>query len=197
MPFKALDVDKQKPVFAFWFDESNALRAKHPNLVCPCCKGKVAARGGTSKNFTTHFYHLPRSGEGCLIKEKYKDRPDLVHHTTMVLAVLDYLKPRIPPGFSLDTEHISKDIPGRIADLAVLDHGGRVVEAHEIQLTKVPISELQERTNSYEQAGVEVVWWFGKGCQTDDIIQWAQRNFGYCLLPDVSFFSEETEMEGF
>jgi len=196
MPFKALDTDTQKPIYAFWFEESNNLRAKHPNLVCPCCKGRVAARGGQSRRFTTHFYHVAKGGDGCLLGEKSKG-VNLIHHTMMVTAVLDYLKPRIPKSFSLDTEHISEYVPGRIADLAVLDYGGKIVEAHEVQLTKVPISELQERTDSYEQAGVEVVWWFGKGCQTDDVIQWAQRNFGYCILPDVSFFSEETEMEGF
>jgi len=199
MPFKAFDTDKKINVIAYWFDDGNTLRAKHPNLVCPCCENRMAARGGKSKRTVTHFYHTAKNDD-CLSEKKYrsyKDKDFLTHHTTMVKVILDYLKPQIPPGFSLDTEHISKNVPGRIADIAVLDQGGNIVEAHEVQLTKVTISELKERTDSYEHSGVEVVWWFGKGCDSPDIIQWAQRNFGYCLLPNVSFFTEEIEVEGF
>lgn len=197
MPFKAIDVDTQKAVLSFWFDESAVLRAKHPNLVCPCCGEPVSARGGKSKHVVTHIFHKPKEGTKCPVALKYKNRSSLVHHTLMVDAVRKYLEKTTPEGFVLDVDHYSSELPERIPDIAVLDSDGSIVEAHEIQLTKVTTAELDERTQSYDDAGIECVWWFGKGCQTEDVIVWAKRNFGYCLLPDNSFFAQEDELRGF
>jgi len=115
----------------------------------------------------------------------------------MVNAVWQYLEKTTPDVFVLDVDHYSSDLPERVPDIAVLDSDGRIVEVHEIQLTKVTTAELDERTRSYDDAGIECIWWFGKGCQTEDVITWAKRNFGYCLLPDNSFFAQEDELKDF
>lgn len=191
MAIKAVDKNTGEVVISTFFVESLTIRAKYPHLVCPECGDKMSARGGRSKKVVTHFFHIKQDGRKCLVADKHKNRRSLTHHTLMVKAAYDYLIKEIPPGFSLDFEHRSKDVPDRIADLAVLDCNGKMVQAHEIQLTKVTTGELEERTESYESAGVEVIWWFGKGCDTEELIAWAKASFGYCLIPEISFFNQE------
>lgn len=192
MPFKAIDKKTGEVVLSTLFAEALTIRAKYSDLVCPACKARVSARGGKSMRIVPHFFHIRKEGEGCLIADKHKSRRSLTHHTLMVKSAYDYLIKEIPPGFTLDFEHHSKAVPDRIADLAVLDANGNMVQAHEIQLTKVPVRQLEERTESYESAGVEVVWWFGKGCDTEEIINWSRANFGYCIMPEISFFNQES-----
>lgn len=191
MPIKAVDAKTGNEVISVFFSESLTIRAKYPHLVCPECGDKMSARGGRSKNVVTHFFHIKQEGRKCLVADKHKNRRSLTHHTLMVKAAYDYLIKEIPPGFSLAFEYRSEDVPDRIADLAVLDCEEKMVQAHEIQLTKVTTGELEDRTESYESAGVEVVWWFGKGCNTEEIIAWAKGSFGYCLAPENSFFNQE------
>ncbi len=199
MPFKAIDSKTNEVILSYSFPESYLLRAAHPNVVCPCCKAKVSARGGVSKKIITHFFHIAKDNEGCAIARKYSGRSSLVHHTLMVQAVKEYLEKIYASmdGYSVDIEHSSPLVPGRIADLAVLDKEGKIIEAHEIQLSRITTAELDERTTSYDRAGVECIWWFGKNCQSQDVLAWARQNFGYSLLPDNEFFPKESELEDF
>lgn len=196
MPLKALDTDKDKYVLSFWFEDSLDIRAKHPRLVCPCCKGKMAAKGGNSKKVTTHFAHVgPR--DNCPLTDRFKTATDLLHHTMAVKSVYDHILPTLPEGFTLDLEHCPVDAPERRADIAVLDASGAMVQAHEIQLTHVPTEELDDRTLSYENAGAECVWWFGKGCDADDIKGWSLRSAGYYQLIEFDYFNKVSEPTDF
>lgn len=203
MPFKAIDSATKRPVIATWYEEALILRGKHPKLHCQCCNTQMFARGGKSQKTRTHFYH--KHIEECLISKKYQgsDR-NLTNHTIAVFQVHSYLTDLLKTpdfsdfGYTLDFEHYSKRIPDRIADIAVLDKDGEIVQAHEVQLTKVAVSELEDRTESYYQAGVEVSWWFGIGCQTKDIQDWALNKFG-CQIDaqfDFSISTSELTQEG-
>lgn len=183
MPFKAIDSATKRPVISTWYDESLILKGKHPKLHCQCCGAEMFARGGKSQKTRTHFYH--KHTQNCLVSSRYQgsDR-NLTNHTIAVYQVYSYLTEHLKTseikelGYLLDFEHFSKQIPERIADIAVLNQQGEIVQAHEVQLTKVSVSELEDRTESYYRAGVEVCWWFGIGCQTEDIRLWALNKFG-------------------
>jgi competence CoiA-like predicted nuclease len=193
MPFKAIDSSTKKPILSLWFKEADQIRAKHPSLECPCCGSKVSARGGESKRMVAHFFHIGSQSE-CPITAKYRNVTDLTHHTLAVNTIYEHLKSNLLPDFDLDIEHFDPAIPDRVSDIAKISPDGKMIEAHEVQLTKITIEELQKRSDSYEMNGVEVVWWFGKGCQTEDVKLWAMRRFGYYSMPSFDFFTQEAEV---
>lgn len=70
---------------------------------------------------------------------------------------------------------------GRIADVMVTFPNGWGV-AHEVQLASITVEQLQERTNDYNRAGIDVVWWLGNRADTDTNRDWCVRNQGYALV---------------
>ncbi len=58
----------------------------------------------------------------------------------------------------------------RIADVAFHVSGLTIV--HEIQLSKISIDELTERTEDYKSAGCDVQWHFGKAFDSPDYDAW-------------------------
>ena len=73
----------------------------------------------------------------------------------------------------------------RIADLLVtFPTGWRV--AHEVQLASITVEQLQERTNDYTLAGIDVVWWLGKSANTPANREWCRRTFGYALCLTIN-----------
>jgi competence CoiA-like predicted nuclease len=70
---------------------------------------------------------------------------------------------------------------GRIADLLVtFPMGWRV--AHEIQLASITVEQLEERTNDYLRAGIDVVWWLGNSAITEANLYWCQSRFGAAFV---------------
>jgi len=53
--------------------------------------------------------------------------------------------------------------------------------AHEVQLASITTEHLQERTNDYTLAGIDVVWWLGKSADTETNRAWCRCTFGYAL----------------
>gem|GEM_PF-2511317 len=67
----------------------------------------------------------------------------------------------------------------RVADiLIVFPLGWRI--AHEVQLAAISLAELRERTEEYERAGIDVVWWLGKAADTQSNRLWCIQTFGHC-----------------
>jgi hypothetical protein len=59
----------------------------------------------------------------------------------------------------------------RIADvMAIFPNGWRI--AHECQLASITVEDLQERTEDYLHAGVDVCWWLGKSAATGANREW-------------------------
>lgn len=198
MPLKAFSQSKQKYLYAPWFQDSVEIRRQYVNdLVCPICKSKMSARGGSRPHDRrTHFFHLS-SGKDCPVDRKNRvlTPQEQNHHTLGLLSLYDrlsllYEEQIKQEGWSIDCEYYDPRIPERVADLAILDENKEVYQIHEFQLTKVPLSQLEERTQSYESLGLETVWWWGKGCEDDEIIQWSLRRFGIANLPILDFSSE-------
>lgn len=179
MPFKAKDLDKNCIVNAFLYKNGYEIRAKHPNLVCPYCGSKMSARGSILSGIRTHFYHVPNEKD-CLLSKKYKTISDKVHHALAVDATLSYLKNQLSAYLKENNWHFDIEIKvgNRIADIAMLNKDNLPLEVFEIQLTKQPTSELQKRTEDYLNEGVDVNWFFGKGCDTEEIKLWSLRTNG-------------------
>lgn len=180
MPFKAKDTDKDCFVNAFLYKNSAEIRAKHPNLVCPYCGSKMSARGSViSGARKPHFYHVPND-KSCPLNEKYKTIPDKVHHALAVDATISYLTNQLSAYLKEYNWHfdIEVKVGNRIADIALLTNDNLPLEVFEIQLTKVTIENLQTRTEDYLKEGVDVNWFFGKGCETEEIQLWSLRTNG-------------------
>lgn len=202
MPFKALSAKDNRVVLAYWFRKSRVMKAHYPNgFICPVCKEKVSARGGNYPgDKRNHFYH-PRGTKKCptdRIKEGLSSQ-NLTHHQMGVRKLYDYLIQEYHheiknEGWFVDVEYYNPLIPERIADLAVLDEEGAVYQVHEFQLTKIPVTKLEERTESYEKANIDVVWWFGKGCDCEEVRLWSLRRFGQHLVPVIDFSSYGEEV---
>lgn len=71
----------------------------------------------------------------------------------------------------------------RIADLVFdLENGESVV--CEIQLSKISMEDLEERTDDYHSIGHSVIWWFGKNAKRPENVDWHREYLGFnpCLL---------------
>lgn len=202
MPFKALSKKNNKPIIAYWFKNSAILRAKYPEgFYCPVCKGELRARGGeTPASRRPHFFHRVRSENCPLDRIKENNFGDnLVFHELGKSAIYSYLTKQYEyqiskEGWFIDIEHYNPSIPERVADLAVIDGDQELYQVYEIQLSKIPITKLEERTDSYESRNVEVHWWFGKGCDCEEIRLWSKRRFGQFNLVVFDFYSCESEI---
>jgi competence CoiA-like predicted nuclease len=70
---------------------------------------------------------------------------------------------------------------GRIADvMATFPNGWGI--AHEVQLASITVEALQERTEDYNRAGIDVIWWLGNRADTAVNRHWALDNQGYCFI---------------
>lgn len=77
---------------------------------------------------------------------------------------------------SIDLEVPLYDI-GRQADVMMsMPNGWK--EAHEIQLSSITTDELRQRTVSYREAGIHVVWWLGEKAATPANKNWCCDTFG-------------------
>ncbi|WP_354010891.1 competence protein CoiA family protein [Endozoicomonas lisbonensis] len=65
----------------------------------------------------------------------------------------------------------------RIADV-VFEFPNGWLEAHEVQFSSITPAELEERTNDYKKAGIDVVWWLGKSADTQPNREWVREVFG-------------------
>jgi hypothetical protein len=73
-------------------------------------------------------------------------------------------------------------ICNRIADLMISYQFGyrQVIEA---QLCRVDVSNIQDRTESYFKAGIDVIWFLGPKCRDDRILDYLKRETGiYCFI---------------
>jgi competence CoiA-like predicted nuclease len=159
-------------------------------FVCPFCEKPMLARAGTSL-IRRHFYH--RSGE-CgaeWIDPEY--RSESMEH----IAGKWYLS-RVFPGILKDPataknaaitfEHVFVTPTGRkrIADVLVVLPGPQHI-ALEMQLASITPQKLQERTDDYYAAGMDVFWVFGGSADTHPNRTWARNTQGYCYFLAIDF----------
>jgi competence protein CoiA len=172
MPFIALDKATNVRVDITRLSEPRET-LKGKEFQCQLCGTKMNVRGGYSVRF--HFYHH----RACTTS--YATNPETPEHINgkyyVAEQVLTTLKDfaDFRPQYEIPIQEVM-----RVADIITeFPMGWRI--AHEIQLSAIIVDELDRRTSDYLQAGIDVLWWFGKSADTATNRDWAIKRNGFSL----------------
>jgi len=170
MPFVAVNSEGERIDITSMDNPRKTL--KPYDLFCPQCKGKMFIRG--SKNIQYHFYHKAN----CT--SKYKSHAESPDHLRFKRKVAEHLKNEVQEysNAKIEYEYPIMEIM-RIADVMMIFPNGWLV-AHEIQLSYISEQDLQERTEDYLDAGIDVIWWLGKRANNETNRNWCRENIGIC-----------------
>ena len=184
MPFIAIDKNSGNRIDILTI--SNPRKTlKTADCICQLCGERMFIKAGPL--IRPHFAHFA----DC--NSKYKTgHAETPEHLFAKMELKQLLKEQ----FS-NLEHIEIDyevpIPEikRIADVLVtFPMGWRM--AHEIQLANISPDELEERTDDYLRAGIDVYWWLGKSADNLSNRSWCIDKFGFSL--SISYItSRQTE----
>lgn len=143
-------------------------------LVCPYCDSEMIIKDGLHR--LKHFAHKPNSP--C--SSDYARHPESQEHFFFKRLLAAELGKEFEEYLNAKAQ-LEYPIPEvkRIADIVFEFPNGWLV-AHEIQLSSITTKELEERTNDYRNAGVDVIWWLGKSANTETNRAWLIENFGEC-----------------
>lgn len=147
-------------------------------VVCPLCGEPLFIKDGLMRQ--AHFSHF---GDGCT--SDFEHKPESPEH----LFFKEYLWRQLKEHFAeYSTSEAILEQPyneiKRIADIAFRFPSGWDV-AHEIQLSAITIAHIQERTDDYRNAGVDVYWWLGGGGDSKAVRDWCIREYGGCFILDA------------
>lgn len=129
------------------------------------CRGAMLVKAGLTVR--SHFAHRPNAP--C--STRLDSHPESDAHRLGKATVREWLRHRFEAtGFENVTIELEVGIPEarRIADVLVTFPGG-MREAHEIQLASITPQELEQRTQSYLNAGIDAFWWIGRNSQADSM----------------------------
>jgi competence protein CoiA len=185
VPFVALDVsDKRVNIL----EADDLIAAQAQKYLCPLCKSPMGLRAVRSQYFRPHFAHFaactsplyrPESYEHLITKER------LIHDLkTRYGSILD---------INIEPEVIIPEA-NRVADVLItFPMGWRI--AHEIQLSSITVSEIQQRTDDYARCGIDTVWWLGKAGDSNAIRKWCTERFGYYLSLRFETIESQCDIE--
>lgn len=179
MPFKAMNVKTGELIISLDFNSKLELIALHENVICIYCKNKMHCRERT--DFALHFVHnstsknCPSGGESWLHLECKRQ----VY--LELKSKLASLPKNIQECFKVDLE-VRVEQVNRIIDVALLLKN-KPVEAHEIQLSPITVSELEARTKDYSSQGIAAYWYFGGKSFNQETQRWSKSKYG-----EVRFF---------
>lgn len=124
--------------------------------LCPECLAPVQIVIYSDGLRTNHFRHLAND-DGCGYGKGESEE-----HLLGKTAIRRYLESKPDwDGCEFLFEHrIETPVGVRIVDLAVIHPNGEK-EAHEAQLSKQSLSEFDERSAVYQNAGFTPIWWIG------------------------------------
>ncbi len=178
MPFVALRKDTRERVDITEIDNPRLI-LHSGDCVCQLCEKPLILKAGFIVR--PHFAHYSESD--C--DTEYKSHPETPEHREAKIKLVEFLKSTY---IEYTSAKLEKEVPireiKRVADiLVVFPMGWRV--AHEIQLAGITIENLQERTNDYSRAGIDVVWWLGKSANTPANRAWCIETFGCCFTLNI------------
>lgn len=156
-------------------------------LVCPFCATEFVVKGGAGRKVCAHFAHKhtcsanverkpgeSSQGESAphMAAKKYLyDRLCVVNHDMITQGIGHY-------EFEVG---VKRDGVWRIADIGEI-HGetGDLITAYEIQLSRITLDQLQERTEAYAAVDVDVFWCLGGAANTPENRGWCLERTGIC-----------------
>jgi competence CoiA-like predicted nuclease len=158
------------------------LEINKEDLMCPFCHQDMLIVQGV--------YMIPHFRHKAECTSDYDRHPESIEHLIGKKLVADMVKRSLQEFTSAEClfEYPVKEIK-RIIDVAFVFPMGWII-AHEIQLSPITPEILDQRTNDYFRAGINVYWWFGKGADNDRNKKWAIDNFGEYLQIDYEELSE-------
>lgn len=146
------------------------MRVEHPremfafgDVLCPLCECALIVKDGLVR--VKHFAHQARCSSPLA-------RPESAAHLLGKWYIAERVSLELPRYTRAEIEYevILPEV-GRVADVLVtFEDGWRV--AHECQLASITTGELHERTASYEQGGIDVIWWLGGPAATKENLTW-------------------------
>jgi competence CoiA-like predicted nuclease len=150
------------------------LDLKKDELECHLCGGELIIKAGLVR--MKHFSHKPNAPCSC----DYEKHPESYEHlffkrlisTEIGKEFFEYLNVKAFLEYPIHEVR-------RIADIVFEFPNGWLV-AHEIQLSPITTEQLEERTNDYRNAGVDVIWWLGKSADTEVNRRWVMDEIGEC-----------------
>lgn len=194
MPFIAKDRITSERLNIQDYERVNALSKE--DILCPFCDGSMYIRGGDRTAYRRHFAHRIECGADWL-PEEYASGLETAEHLSgkewLKLNFRHLLADEFITGTTAEYEiivHVPAyaGVPARkrIADVMVTFPNGRQI-ALECQLASITPETLEERTNDYQRAGVDVRWVLGKTAANPQNSSWCNDTFGVCYRFDFSY----------
>jgi len=147
------------------------------DLLCPFCKSTMIINDGLIRR--AYFSH-----KGACPLDDYARHPESLEHLYLKKYIADTVGKEFESYVNsvAHFEYIIEEAK-RIADIVFEFPNGWLI-AHEIQLSAITTGELQQRTEDYRNAGVDVIWWLGKSADTETNREWMYDNFSECFTVD-------------
>lgn len=188
MGFTARDRANGELLSILDYDNPRA-QIRKADIECHLCGGDLIIKHGLK--LIKHFSHKPNAPCKC----DYARHPESYEHLFFKRLIAQELGNEFSEylGIKPVLEYPIHEVK-RIADIAFEFPSGWVV-AHEIQLAGITTELLEQRTNDYRNAGVDVIWWLGKTANTFTNREWVIRNFGECYVLDYEAVREAGESQ--
>lgn len=196
MPFTAKDINSQQIIDISKIDNPRDV-LKRGDIVCPVCNREMIIRGGSVFR-RIHFSHKINSGlktEFC--EYAAYSNGETQEHRDCKQFLRDNYKTFFPEWQSA-TALLEKYIPNtmharnRIADVFLEFNSGWGI-ALEVQLAAITSEELEERTQDYEEQGINCFWWLGKNAFNQRNKEWSLNRYGFYLQIEIATASEPTK----
>lgn len=145
------------------------------DCLCPFCGEPFILKAGMI--ITAHFAHKSACNSDWIA------HPQSAEHNAGKLFLKENL-PSLPEykdaRIEFEVGIVTPSGKKRVADVLVtLPMGWQI--AHEVQLASITVEELEARTNDYNEAGIDVVWWLGKSAAKPANENWCHEVFGFCV----------------
>lgn len=147
-------------------------------LECHLCGGDLIIKAGLVR--MKHFAHKPNSPCSCDYARQPESYEHLFFKQLLAFELGNEFKEYL--GVKPQLEYPIHEVK-RIADIVFEFPNGWLV-AHEIQLSPITTEDLENRTNDYRNAGVDVIWWLGNRADTELNRKWLFEHNGECYSLD-------------
>lgn len=193
MPLRAIDTDGRS--FHSFLDGEYIRTLPPGSLVCPHCGARFGFRPESKRRnnrylVTAHFFHITRLCSSAA--PHHKESPEHEAAKQLIIAKLQSAYPSYREATAqteVGIEYEGKII--RIADVMFTFPDGRRV-CHEVQLSPQSQHDFAVRTDSYQLAGYDVMWWLGP--KVKQHADWCLEELGVVGYVEVDYDDTNTPL---